>query len=211
MLSYHFWPFLPYFNWQIGFCAKFPRPTFKGHAVSMLVPASHVAGNTSLHWCTHLQMKDNSWCCKLSQSLLTFQTVWYIVRSSSFQPNPRWRCPCSRCWWGRRPRSWNTRSYTPPWCGHCIGLKHSNFFLRTWSLAYDNLICYISLAELMPPLAGRDWIMAGWSCWPPLKDDQDTPMDSKSWWGLVCPLVNKLTSLRKIRDIYILKECKQNN
>ena len=126
----------------------------------MLVPASHVAGNTSLHWCTHLQMKDNSWCCKLSQSLLTFQTVWYIVRSSSFQPNPRWRCPCSRCWWGRRPRSWNTRSYTPPWCGHCIGLKHSNFFLRTWSLAYDNLICYSRVVcNFLVPGLYLPWIL----------------------------------------------------
>ena len=41
---------------------------------------------------------------------------------------------------------------------------------------------YSSLAEHMAPpwqeeiLAGRDWILAGWSCWPPLKNDPDTPM-----------------------------------
>ena len=66
---------------------------------------------------------------------------------------------------------------------------HFEFFLSFLS-DFCHFWLFSSLAEKLvtaawqntwPPWqeeisAGRDWILAGWSCWPPIKNDPDTPM-----------------------------------
>ena len=84
-----------------------------------------------------------------------------------------------------------------------VGFCHTFLFFSRFCLFFSHLSSNLSISRTVwqdslaeklgtlawpntwPPWqeeisAGRDWILAGWSCWPPLKNDPDTPM----WTGL---------------------------